>query len=128
MLNWLLEEEDFFDKNSGAKARALGRNYGISMGTGTRKRQAEIYLRDTLIKKRTQDAEGRIRCNLHMIYDIPTLDELIRYDPDPRKNFDRVSALLVGEYFKKILMDKEIEAAVEAAEQMDSVFNRELFV
>jgi hypothetical protein len=48
---------------------------------------------DQLIKSWLLEERGDGTKNLHTIYSIPLLQELISYDPDPKKNFDRVSAL-----------------------------------
>lgn len=107
------------------------RGYGVMIGSGKdnrRRKQGLLYLRDWLITPRSQGEDGEVKLNLHYIYDIALLDELIKYHADG--NFDRVDALTVG-----MFMDKEMEwlgeeAATEQAEEMeqDSFWNREHFV
>lgn len=125
-LHRLIEEPEILDKSSNVHLKRLGRNYGMSMGSAIRKSQAIIYLREWLVSPRGKDVDGNHKLNLHTIYDLGTIDELIKYDPDPKKNFDRVSALLVGEYFKKAWYDFEVESE-EYEEEVDSFFNRALF-
>lgn len=123
-LRWLLEEEEIFDKKDNVHIRKLGRTYGMSMGSGERSRQAELYLRDWLLTTRGRDEHGERKLNLHYIYDIGLIDELIKYDPE-RGNFDRVSAMKVGMFHLKALHNKEVSQEIEVEE--DSLFNRLLF-
>lgn len=126
LLHMLYEEFELFDKSSNFHLKKLGRNYGSSMGTGPRKRQAEIYYRDWLITKRGIDANGKHLLNLHTIYDVALLDELIRYDPsDKHGNFDRVSACLVGTFTEKDLYNQEPQKA--APKVKSNFFSREFF-
>ena len=93
------------------------------MGSKQRKNQAEIYLRDWLKTPRGQQENGERKLNLHYIYDIALIDELIKYNN--KGNFDRVSALLVGMFHMKDLYNKEFEQEMEQSE--DSFFNRKFF-
>ena len=122
-LHWLLEEGEIFDKRDNVSIKKLGRKYGFSMGSGARKGQAILYLRDWLRTKRGKDDEGNRLYNLNTIYDIALLDELIKFNMDG--NFDRVSALLVGMFHLKDLYNKDIQAIEESND--DSFFNREFF-
>ena len=122
-LHWLLEEGEIFDKRDNVSIKKLGRKYGFSMGSGPRKGQAILYLRDWLRAKRGKDEEGNRIFNLNTIYDIALLDELIKFNMDG--NFDRVSSLLVGMFHLKDLYNKEIEAIEESS--AESFFDREFF-
>ena len=65
------------------------RGYGIHMSEPI-KRQCEIYIRDWLLtKKCDSDGVETEQLNLHSIYSIPLLQELIAYD-SKQGNFDRV--------------------------------------
>ena len=70
------------------KDSQVQRGYGIHMNE-TIKRQCEIYVRDWLLTPKC-DEEGKEtgRLNLHNIYSIPLLQELIAYD-SKNGNFDR---------------------------------------
>lgn len=99
-----------------------GRSKGIMMNL-KRKADAALYLKDWLYTKRGKDANGNIVMNLDYIYDLELLKELEKWNL--KGNFDRVSALLVGQFHIK-----EIETrVVEAVEQEDpnSFFNRQFF-
>lgn len=73
------------------KDSKVNRGYGIHM-TEQIKSQCEIYLRDWLIQERT-DIDGTPIMNLHEIYSIPLLKELIAYNRDD--NFDRVISFML---------------------------------
>lgn len=124
-LQWLLEEGEIFDKKDNVHIRKLGRTYGMSMGSGQRSEQADIYLRDWLLTPRGRDEHGEQKLNLHYIYEIPLLDELIKYNH--KGNFDRVSALKVGMFHLKALHNREVQEST-MEEETDSFFNRVLFV
>ena len=123
LLNYLMPEAEIFDKTDGVKIRKLNRTYGTSMGSQHRKNQAEIYLRDWLKSQRGRQEDGLPKLNLHYIYDIALIDELIKYGK--KGNFDRVSALLVGMFHMKDLYNKELEESYEESD--DSFFNRRFF-
>jgi hypothetical protein len=118
-----MPEAEIFDKTDGVRIRKLNRTYGTSMGSQHRKNQAEIYLRDWLKAQRGRQEDGMPKLNLHYIYDIALIDELIKYGK--KGNFDRVSALLVGMFHMKDLYNKEIEEMYEESD--DSFFNRRFF-
>jgi len=122
-LGWLKSEVEIIDKTHNINIRKLGRKYGMSMGSEERKAQAEIYLRDWLVAPRGKTEDGKQSLNLHFIYDIPLLDELIRYYR--KGNYDRVSALLVGMYYIK---DETLRPVVENRYvQEDDFFSRDFF-
>ena len=64
--------------------------------------------------------------NLYTIRSIPLLKELISYDPDPKKNFDRVIALMMVLYFnaekRKIKADETKEEQSMFGQFMQSDF------
>lgn len=103
LLHWLEEELTVYDSNDSPK-RKLGRVYGVSMSSIEVKKQAVQYLRDWLISKRETNENGEFELNLHKIYSIPLLEELLSFNYEG--NFDRVSALLVGMLYKKELLLK----------------------
>ena len=124
-LHLLMEEVEIFDKSSGFRAKALGRNYGLSMGSKHRKAQAVLYLRDWLNAKRSKDENGDWKKNLHYIYDVALIDELIKWTA--KGNFDRASSLLVGMFYMMDLLSKPV-VKQESTDDHDSFFSREYFV
>lgn len=103
LLNWLEEELTVYDSTDTPK-RKLGRVYGVSMSSIEVKKQATQYLRDWLLTAREINEKGEFELNLHKIYSIPLLEEILKFSYDG--NFDRVSALLVGMLYKKELLLK----------------------
>jgi hypothetical protein len=87
-----------FDKD--LVSSGVNRKYGMHM-TPQRKAQGEIYYRDWLLTERSVDAQGNKVCNLHYINDPGLLEESIKYVRDPKRNFDRVSAIIIGMYLSK---------------------------
>lgn len=118
---WLMEEPELFDKSSNFRLRKLGRKYGISISSAERKSQGLVYLRDWLKTSRGKDEHGEQTLNLHYIFDMPTLEELLHFNP--KGNFDRVSALLVGMYYMKAMSNIE----VETEEYEEGFFDRDFF-
>jgi hypothetical protein len=124
-LHRLMEEVEIFDRSSGFRAKALGRNYGLSMGSKHRKAQAVLYLRDWLNAKRSKDEHGEYKKNLHYIYDVALIDELIKWTE--KGNFDRASSLLVGMFYMMDLLSKPV-VKQESRDDHDSFFSREFYV
>ena len=122
LLKRLLEEVEIIDKREKINIRKLGRSYGMSISNKERKGQGEIYFRDWLTMKRAKGEDGKEKLNLHYIYDLALLDELIRYGSG---NFDRVSAMIVGMYHMKDLHNRDVTEVME--EQPDSFWNRDFF-
>ena len=123
LMQHLLPEVEIFDKTDNVRIRKLGRSYGMSMGSKERKGQAEIYLRDWLKTPRGRNESGEIRLNLHQIYDIALIDELVKYNR--RGNFDRVSALMVGMFHLKDLHTREVKVVEQQSE--NTFFDRAFF-
>tara|TARA_B110000211_G_C13694670_1_gene384671 strand:- start:5 stop:295 length:291 start_codon:yes stop_codon:yes gene_type:complete len=95
----------------------------MSMGSKERKGQAEIYLRDWLKTSRGRSESGETKLNLHQIFDIGLIDELIKYNR--RGNFDRVSALMVGMFHLKDLHSKEVQVVEQLND--NTFFDRVFF-
>jgi len=89
----------------------VSRKFGIHM-TKTRKEQAEIYVRDWLNEMIGADEEGNTKLRLHNIFDVPLLQELIKFNK--KGNFDRVSALFIGMYYLKELHSRKVTEEVES--------------
>ena len=123
-LHMLMEEVELFDRSNGFRAKTLGRNYGLSMGSKQRKSQAVLYLRDWLKTKRSMDENGESKLNLHYIYDVGLIDELIKWNE--KGNFDRASSLLVGMFYMMDLLSKPV-VKQDVEESHDSFFDRDFF-
>jgi hypothetical protein len=97
----------------------VDRTYGIHM-TDLIKAELEIYLRDWLT---TAIEDGKM--NLHKIYSIPLLEELINYNE--KGNFDRIIAFLL--VILKRLQDFRIkvESVKEESKVIDPFFTRQFF-
>lgn len=92
-----------FDEKLSVKSGSTVK-FGVRIGSGkddTRKRIALGYLRDWLLTPIGFDAvDDSVILNLHTINDPGLLEELIKYS-SIKGNFDRISALLVGMFFRR---------------------------
>jgi len=103
LLNWLEEELTVYDSNDQPRKK-LGRNYGVSMSNLEVKKQSVQYFRDWLLSPREMNEDGEFELNLHKIYSVPLLEEILKFSYDG--NMDRHSAMLVGMLYKKELLLK----------------------
>lgn len=103
-MHLLQEEFEMLDKRE-LRSKNVKRQFGMHM-TDQRKSQGELYIRDWLISGRGADEEGDITLNLHKIYDLALLQELIKFNR--KGNFDRVMSLMVGMYHTRELYNKEL--------------------
>ena len=118
LLHFLEEELTVYDSNDNPR-RKLGRNYGVSMSNIEVKKQAVNYLRDWLLAPREIDENGEHELNLHKIYSIPLLEEILKFSYDG--NFDRHSAMLVAMLYKKELLLKP-QAQINQSSAYDDPF------
>ena len=118
-LHKLQEEFEMLDKRE-LQSRNVRRQYGMHM-TEQRKRQGELYIRDWLISPRSSDEDGNIRLNLHEIYDVGLLQELIKFNH--KGNFDRAMAFMIGMYHTRELYNKEVVESINDMSQ-DEWFDR----
>jgi len=95
------------------------------MGSKQRKGQAQIYLRDWLLTPRSQTEDGSKILNLHHIYDLALLEELIKYND--KGNFDRVSALLVGMFYLVHMFNRDVKSTQAVEEDAEDFWDREWF-
>lgn len=93
-LHRLQEEFEMLHKKELASS-TVNRNYGMHMTT-QRKNHGELYIRDWLKATRGKREDGTTLLNLHYIYDVALLEELIKFNH--AGNFDRVMALMIGMY------------------------------
>ena len=92
------------------RSKTVKRQYGMHM-TEQRKRQGELYIRDWLITPRSTDVDGKKTLNLHKIYDLAFLQELIKFNH--KGNFDRVMAFMIGMYHTRELYNTEVKDILE---------------
>ena len=117
----LQEEFEMLDKRE-LRSRNVRRQYGMHM-TEQRKRQGELYIRDWLITPRSTDEDGNVTLNMHKIYDLALLQELIKFNH--KGNFDRVMAFMVGMYHTRELYNREVVEILKdrsADEWFDTIY------
>ena len=117
----LLADEPDLEWEVGLKS-GVRRGKGMNMNE-KRKAKGVIYLRDWLLEKRGKDVFGGDKLNLHYIYDVGLLEELLKWNV--KGNFDRVSAMLIGMFDAKETFNKEIKLPQKV--NKNSFFNRPLF-
>lgn len=110
-IEWLAEGFELaFDEKLVSKSGSTVK-FGMRIGSGkddTRKKIGLGYLRDWLLQPIGFDGQtGYERLNLHNILDPGLVEELIKYGP--KGNFDRISALLVGMFFRRELVYKALD-------------------
>ena len=120
LLNYLEEELTVYDSNDQPRKK-LGRNYGVSMSNLEVKKQAVQYFRDWLLSPRELNENGEYELNLHKIYSVPLLEEILKFSYDG--NMDRHSAMLVGMLYKKELLLKP-----QVEQTTSSIFDDSFFV
>ena len=108
-LHMLQEEFEMLDKKE-LQSRTVKRQYGMHM-TAQRKRQGELYIRDWLVTPRGKDENGVVTLNLHKIYDLALLQELIKFNH--KGNFDRVMSLMIGMFHTRELYNSEVREVLE---------------
>ena len=108
-LNRLQEEFEMLDKKD-LRSKTVKRQYGMHT-TEARKRQGELYIRDWLNTVRHVNEDGSQVLNMHKIYDLALLQELIKFNY--MGNFDRVMALMVGMYHTRELYNSEVREVLE---------------
>lgn len=93
----ILKDEPEFQYQRNLQKGGGGRKKGISIASNmNRKLSGVVYLKKWLITPRGVDANGNKLMNLHYIYDIGILRELLKYDG--KRNTDRTSCLIVGQF------------------------------
>ena len=108
-LHKLQEEFEMLDKKD-LRSKNVRRQFGMHM-TEARKRQGELYIRDWLNTVRSTDEDGVTVLNMHKIYDLALLQELIKFNH--KGNFDRVMAFMVGMYHTRELYNAEVKEILE---------------
>ena len=108
-LHKLQEEFEMLDKKD-LRSKNVKRQYGMHT-TEARKRQGELYIRDWLNTVRSVNEDGTTVLNMHKIYDLALLQELIKFNH--KGNFDRVMALMIGMYHTRELYNAEVKEVLE---------------
>jgi hypothetical protein len=104
-LMWLQKEFEMLHAKE-LQSKTVNRGYGMHM-TIQRKLQAELYSRDWLETSRGKGEDDSPTLNVHKIYDLALLDELIKFNHEG--NFDRVMALFVGMFHMKEMYHSEVQ-------------------
>ena len=91
----LLEPEFGIVGDSGKTYNKLGRKYGVNID-GDRKIQGLQYLNDWLFRKRGMDTKGNYSYNLHHIFDINLIKELVILHPNDNE-LDKIIRKLILE-------------------------------
>jgi len=117
----LLKTETTFQHQKELQKGGMGRKFGISIASNPQRKQTGIvYLKNWLITPRGKDIHGNTILNLHIIYDLPILKELLKYDGS--KNADRVSCLIIGMFdIKEALYKNQVPERPQA--NIDNYFN-----
>ena len=103
----LLKDEPEFQYQKDLQKGGGGRKKGISIaGNSGRKTNGVVYLKNWLLQPRGVDNNGNKVLNLHYIYDIGFLRELLKYDG--KRNSDRTSAAIVGMFDIRETLHKHI--------------------
>jgi hypothetical protein len=111
------EPTQFNTKQNGANEK--NRNYFMNLSTDN-KLLGLSYLADWLMKPRGIDPFGKIVYNLHMIKDIPFLQEIVKYNGI--RNADRISAMIVGMFtFKEAII---VQMNTNTQQEESQFFNR----
>lgn len=108
-LHKLQEEFEMLDKKD-LRSKNVKRQYGMHT-TEARKRQGELYIRDWLNTVRSTQEDGTTVLNMHKIYDLALLQELIKFNH--KGNFDRVMAFMIGMYHTRELYNAEVKEILE---------------
>lgn len=126
-LLYLLEEEFELAYDERIKTKSTSKkSYGMHIASGKddlRKLQGDKYIQEWLWRPRGMSEEGPI-LNLHYIYDIGFLEELIQYGQG--KNADRISSFRINMYYERefLYKGKTINTQVK---QRDTFFTMNLF-
>jgi hypothetical protein len=102
-------------------AGSISRVYGVSCSSPGRKLAGLGYLKDWLYTKRGIDVNGKQVYTFHYIYDLPTLLELQKWNL--KGNFDRTSALIVGQFDIKETLINELKIKDKNI-KVESIFKR----
>jgi len=88
------------------------------------KKTGLLYFAEYLVQPRGLTADGRPILNVHLIYDLGLLQEVLKFVNDPKRNFDRISCMILAMY-----MFKEKTHVTESIKKKSSstFFRRQFF-
>jgi hypothetical protein len=119
----LLKEEFKLAYDESIKTKGTSKKqFGMHMASGKdnkRIKQGDKYIQEWLLTPRTIDENGKTLYNLHFIYDLGIIEELIEYGK--YENYDRISSLRVNMYDEREFLYDESYVEVEEKE-LDSFF------
>jgi hypothetical protein len=128
-IKWLEEQFELaYDETLVTKA-GMKRKFGMHMAGGQenkRIREGDKYIEEWLKTKVAIDEDGNIIKNLHFIYDLGLIEELIEYGK--YSNYDRVASLRISMYHERENMYKEKSVRILNNVVRDNFFTNELFV
>jgi hypothetical protein len=109
----LLEEEFELAYDEDITTKKLGkRKFGMHIASGRenlRLLQGDKYIQTWLLRGRGTGEDGKLVKNLHTIYDVGFLEELIQYGRG--KNYDRISSFRIGSFYEREVEYKGLEIA-----------------
>jgi len=117
----LLEFTPININNQEIKKEKGNRTYLMTMSTDD-KRQGITYYQDYLKEIVGIDENGNQLLNIHFVYDLGLLDEIIKFNP--KKNADRISAQIVKQF---MLREKYQVALKDSSKKNTSLADRGLF-
>jgi hypothetical protein len=101
-LTYLLEQQFELAYDETIKTKSgMKRKFGMHIASGEddlRKKQGDKYIQEWLLRVRGVDENGKQILNLHTIFDIGLLQELIKYK---KGNFDRISSLRINMFYER---------------------------
>ena len=122
----LLKEETTFQFQKDISAGGKGRKRGVSIGTNPqRKANGVIYFKDWLLTKRGIDSNGNTLLNLHYVFDIGLLRELLKFNG--KGNFDRISCAIVGMFDIKETVFKQVAPSTAVIDREEEAYFNDPF-
>lgn len=116
-------EPDYILQGKELNKNMRNRKYFINVSDDNKK-TGLLLLADWLMKVRGLTADGREILNVHLIYDLGLLQEIAKFSNDPKKNFDRISAMILAMYMFK---EKEQANQIQSKPSKSDFFKRTLF-
>lgn len=112
----LLEFTPIEINNKEIKKEATNRTYFMTMSTDD-KRMGLTYYQDYLRETVCLDANGVELKNIHFVYDLALLDEIIKFNPN--RNADRISAQIIKMFMLKEKSHLEVKKATKKSKLVD---------
>lgn len=116
-----LEHEPEMAHNKEIASKSAGNSYLMNMPT-ERKNLGITYLEDWHVQPRGADENGNRILNVHRIYDIAWLKEMLKHDPT-KGNYDRISTAIVAMFELK----ENYALRVRERRKKSKFFSRKLY-